>query len=492
MGKFLLSEYRLKDLEPAGVFRFFEEICSIPHGSGNTEKISNYLVSFAEERRLAYRQDESGNVVIFKDASAGFETSAPVILQGHMDMVCVKRPSVVHDFEKDGLDLSVDNGMLHASGTTLGGDDGIAVAYGLALLDDDSIPHPPLEVLFTVDEEIGLLGAAAFDTSVLKGRRLINLDSEEEGILWIACAGGLHIRSELALHKTSAKGVPVTVVIDGLLGGHSGGEIHKNRASANALMGRVLYSLEKDRSFGLYEIRGGEKDNAIPKDCTAKMLVMPEDLPAVMEICEKLEKDLRNEYTGSDEGISIHAEAGETAEAVEMEVLDPTSQEKVIFFLRNFPFGVQKMSGTIDGLVETSLNLGILSMDTDQLVSICSIRSSVGSAKKDLAEKIGYLTEFLGGEYFIEGEYPAWEYRKDSPLRDTMFKVFCEEYGKEPQILAIHAGLECGLFYEKIPGLDCVSIGPDMKDIHTSEEQLDIASARRTWEYLLKVLQALK
>ena len=483
-----LAEYRLASLEPARVFHFFEEICSIPHGSGDTAGISNYLVDFARKRNLSYIQDESGNVVIFKDGSAGAENSAPVILQGHMDMVCVKRPSVEHDFEKDGLNLSVENGMLHANGTTLGGDDGIAVAYGLALLDDDTIAHPPLEILFTVDEEIGLLGAAAFDASVLKGKRLINLDSEAEGILWIACAGGLHVRSEIALKKRSARGLLTTVAIDGLLGGHSGGEIHKNRASANALMGRLLYAIEKECSFALFDVRGGEKDNAIPKDCTARMLVSPEDLPLLKEICEKLEKDLRNEYTGSDEGISIHTTTGEEAE---MDVFDPTSQEKVIFFLRNLPFGVQKMSGTIEGLVETSLNLGILSVDDDKLVGICSVRSSVGSAKKDLADKIGYLTEFLGGEYFIEGEYPAWEYRKDSPLRDTMFRVFCDVYGREPQILAIHAGLECGLFYEKIPGLDCVSIGPDMKDIHTSEEQLDIASAKRTWEYLLKVLEAL-
>ena len=477
----------LENCEPKRVFYYFEELCKIPHGSGNTKQISDYLVSFAKEHGLEYVQDEMNNVVIYKPATEGYEDAPAVILQGHMDMVCEKRPDVDHDFTKDPLNISVKDGYVTANGTTLGGDDGIAVAYGLALLESKDLAHPALEVLITVDEEIGLLGAEGFDCSVLKGKRLINLDSEAEGSLWISCAGGLSGISTIPVQRVEAEGQKAAVKITGLMGGHSGAEIDKKRANANVLMGRFLYSLQQETAYEIISLAGGQKDNAITREADAELLV--EDINAVKACAEKLQKGFREEYAGTDEGITIEITDLGAASA---KVLHPTSREKVLFFLMEVPFGIQKMSGSIDGLVETSTNIGIVKLGEDEFLGSSSVRSSVEAAGAALSDKICYLTEFLGGDYTVQGAYPAWEYRKDSPLRDQMVEVYEEMYGEKPNVVAIHAGLECGLFYKKIEGLDCVSLGPNMKDIHTSEEVLDIASTERVWKYLVKVLESLK
>ena len=479
----------LENCEPKRVFHYFEEICKIPHGSGNTRQISDYLVQFAKNHDLKYIQDEMNNVVIYKPGTAGYENAPTVIVQGHMDMVCEKRPDVDHDFTKDGLNLSVEGDYVSANGTTLGGDDGIAVAYGLALLESDTIVHPPLEVFITVDEEIGLLGAVGFDCSVLKGRRFINLDSEAEGSLWISCAGGLSGISHIPVTRLEAKGEKLTVKISGLMGGHSGAEIDKNRANANSLLGKFLHGLDAKAGYELISVQGGQKDNAITRESIAELLTVKENVEAVKEYAASMQTAWREEYTGTDEGITVTVtEEGEQ----DAKVLHPTSKEKVVFFLVNVPYGVQKMSGTIKGLVETSTNIGILKTSENEVLGSSSIRSSVETARDALSDKIEYLTEFLGGEYEIQGVYPAWEYRKDSPLRDKMVEVYEEMYGQKPNVVAIHAGLECGLFYKKMEGLDCVSLGPDMKDIHTSEEVLSISSTERVWKYLVKVLGALK
>ena len=477
----------LENCEPKRVFYYFEELCKIPHGSGNTKQISDYLVSFAKEHGLEYVQDEMNNVVIYKPATEGYEDAPAVILQGHMDMVCEKRPDVDHDFTKDPLNISVKDGYVTANGTTLGGDDGIAVAYGLALLESKDLAHPALEVLITVDEEIGLLGAEGFDCSVLKGKRLINLDSEAEGSLWISCAGGLSGISTIPVQRVEAEGQKAAVKITGLMGGHSGAEIDKKRANANVLMGRFLYSLQQETAYEIISLAGGQKDNAITREADAELLV--EDINSVKACAEKLQKGFREEYAGTDEGITVEITDLGVASA---KVLHPTSREKVLFFLMEVPFGIQKMSGSIDGLVETSTNIGIVKLGEDEFLGSSSVRSSVEAAGAALSDKICYLTEFLGGEYTVQGAYPAWEYRKDSPLRDQMVEVYEEMYGGKPNVVAIHAGLECGLFYKKIEGLDCVSLGPNMKDIHTSEEVLDIASTERVWKYLVKVLESLK
>ena len=479
----------LENCEPKRVFHYFEEICKIPHGSGNTKQISDYLVQFAKDHGLKYIQDEMNNVVIYKPGTAGYENAPTVIVQGHMDMVCEKRPDVDHDFTKDGLNLSVEGDYVSANGTTLGGDDGIAVAYGLALLESDTIAHPPLEVFITVDEEIGLLGAVGFDCSVLKGRRFINLDSEAEGSLWISCAGGLSGISHIPVTRLEAKGEKLTVKISGLMGGHSGAEIDKNRANANSLLGKFLHGLDAEAGYELISVQGGQKDNAITRESIAELLTVKENVEAVKEYAASMQAAWREEYAGTDEGITVTVtEEGEQ----DVKVLHPTSKEKVVFFLVNVPYGVQKMSGTIKGLVETSTNIGILKTSENEVLGSSSIRSSVETARDTLSDKIEYLTEFLGGEYERQGVYPAWEYRKDSPLRDKMVEVYEEMYGQKPNVVAIHAGLECGLFYKKMEGLDCVSLGPDMKDIHTSEEVLSVSSTERVWKYLVKVLGALK
>lgn len=476
----------LSNLEPARVFYYFEEITKIPHGSYHTKEISDYLVAFAKEHDLRCRQDESNNVIIWKEASAGYENAPTVILQGHCDMVCEKVAGSSHDFLHDPLEIRVEGDYVKANGTTLGGDDGIAVAYALAILEDKSLKHPPLEIVITTEEEVGLLGADALDTSDLKGRMLINLDSEEEGILTVGCAGGLCAVSELEVRYIPVQGTSLEILIDGLVGGHSGAEIDKNRASANKLMGRFLHELDGKTEFMLGALEGGSKDNVITNSCRSVIAVEPDRVTEVREMAEKVQKDLRSEYSGSDEEIAIHVtelENGETA------VLDPVSREKVLFLLNFAPWGVQKMSGNIPGLVETSANPGVMKLDSEKFSLMFSIRSSVGSAKLAVAGKVAYLTEFLGGTCTMDGIYPAWEYRKDSKLRDLMKDTFAEMFGREPVVCAIHAGLECGLFYEKMENLDCVSIGPDMKDIHTPKECLSISSVERTWRYLLRVLE---
>ena len=479
----------LKDLKPERVFYYFEEITKIPHGSGNTKQISDYLVGFARAHGLKYIQDESNNVIIFKDASKGYEKAPCVILQGHMDMVCEKTPESSHDFTKDPLELVVEGDYVSAKDTTLGGDDGIAVAYALALLEDDSLCHPALEVLITVDEEIGLLGAAALDTTPLKGRYLINLDSEEEGYLWVGCAGGLTAQTNIPVKYQEADGMKYEITVSGLLGGHSGSEIDKNRANATLLLGRFLFEAREKGPYVLAEIEGGQKDNAIPRTARALILTDEETGAEIQKFAGEFTRNLQKEYTGSDDGITVTAEARGTGKEP---VLHPVSLEKVLFFLIHYPNGIQKMCGYMEGLVETSCNLGITRLTPEGLACSASVRSSVATEKKALADKIAYLTEFLGGEYKAEGDYPSWEYKQDSRLRPYMVDVYEKLFHVKPQVRVIHAGLECGLFYEKIPGLDCVSLGPDMKDIHTTEEQLSISSVQKVWEYLLEVLKNMK
>ena len=479
----------LENLQPERVFHYFEEITKIPHGSGNTREISDYLVSFAKEHGLRYIQDESNNVILFKPAAKGYENAPTVMLQGHMDMVCEKEPGSSHDFTRDALKLQVEGDYISAQGTTLGGDDGIAVAYGLALLEDDTLEHPALEVVITVDEEIGLLGATALDASPLQAKCLINLDSEEEGYLWAGCAGGMTAVSELPVRYQEETNEKWKVTVSGLAGGHSGAEIDKNRANATLLLARFLKEAKEQGAYAISELKGGLKDNAIPRTANALILAGKEEGNAIAAYAKVFTEALKKEYTGSDEGICVTVEA----QGIGTEpVLHPVSQEKVLFFLLQYPNGIQKMCGFMDGLVETSCNLGITNLTPKALVGSASVRSSVGSAKKALADKIAYLTEFLGGEFQIEGDYPSWEYKQDSALRPLMVEVFREMYHREPEVKVIHAGLECGLFYEKIPGLDCVSLGPDMQNIHTTEEKLSVSSVERVWEYLFAVLKKIK
>lgn len=476
----------LSELEPNRVFHFFEEICNIPHGSGNSQEISNYLVEFAKNRKLTYIQDEVNNVIIIKEATNGYEKEKPVIIQGHMDMVAVKKPECDINMEKEPLRLAIEGDYIYAQGTSLGGDDGIAVAYALAILDADNMEHPRLEVIITVEEEVGMDGAIAIDLSMLKGKQLLNIDSEEEGILLTSCAGGGGIETFLPVTREKKEGTVYEVLLHGLLGGHSGVEIHKERGNANHLMARILYQISKKCPLQIRTFEGGLKDNAIPRESKATVLIMPEHEAEFAVLVKEQETALKHELAGKDGNVAIKLlrEGSGT-----LEVLTKDYTKKALSFIINQPNGVQAMSAAISGLVETSLNLGILKLEQERLVLHFSVRSSVQSAKEFLIDKLCLLVEMAGGKYHISGDYPAWEYRQDSPLRDRMLQVYQEMYGQEMEVQAIHAGLECGILSVKIKDLDCVSFGPNMTNIHTTEEKLSISSTKRVWEYLAEVLR---
>ena len=481
----MLSE----ELYPQRVFYYFEQIAAIPHGSRNTKAISDFLVNFAKEHNLVWYQDENNNVVIVKEASAGYEAAEPIIIQGHMDMVCEKEKGVDIDFEKDGLKLYIDGDFLKAEGTTLGGDDGIAVAYALALLDSQEIAHPKLEVVITVDEEIGMLGAEAIDLSMLTGHTMLNIDSDGEGSFLTGCAGGMAVNVTLPIKRVMQSGEKVALTITGLEGGHSGSEIDKEHGNANILMGRLLRALFEETPFGIISLAGGLKDNAIPRECVTELLVPQENVNLVKEIADKLDIELKKEFMTADPSVCIEFEdLGKKEESI----LDFGSVSRVIFYLRSVPNGVQHMSQVMHGMVETSLNLGIMELKEDALHTVTSIRSSVGTRKADLLDRITAIVELLGGEAEVEGDYPAWEYKQDSSLRPQIAKVYKQLYGKDPVFETIHAGLECGLLSEKIKNLDCVSFGPDNFDIHTPKERLSISSTGRVWDFIVEFLRQAK
>ncbi len=480
----------LSGLKPEKVFHYFEEIAGIPHGSGNMEQISGYLAEFAKKRGLFYVQDEWKNIIIRKEASPGYENQPPVILQGHMDMVAVKKPDCDKDMTREGLCLAVRGDEIYAVGTSLGGDDGIAVAYSLALLDSDTLQHPRLEVVITVDEEVGMDGARNMDLSCLTGNRMINLDSEEEGIFLASCAGGARVCCLLPVKQETGRGAVLTLSVQGLSGGHSGAEIHKGRANAICLTGRILYRLMQEREVCLCSLESGIADNAIPREATAEILVREEDVPAVTELAAALASRLKEEFAGRDPLLSVELVRGETGERRHVTLEDT---RRTAAFLCAVPYGVQAMSADMPELVETSLNPGILRLEGDgesgELRLEFSVRSSVESAKQALTEKLRAITELAGGNCQVSGDYPGWKYRKDSPLREKMAAVYEEMYGTPPRVEAIHAGLECGILGSKIKDLDCVSIGPQMTGIHTVEETLSISSTARVWEFLVRLLE---
>ena len=475
----------LEHLEPKSVFRYFEDLCAIPHGSGNTKAVSDWLVSFAVQRGLEHYQDGTNNVIIIREAAPGYESAPSVILQGHMDMVCEKEADCPLDMAKDGLDLAVDGDVVYAKGTTLGGDDGIAVAMMLAILDDDSLPRPRVECVFTVDEEIGMLGAVDLDVSPLRGRTMLNLDSEDEGIFTASCSGGRIVNCVVPVRRAPFAGAALDIEVRGLVGGHSGSEINKGRANASILLGRVLLALRSATPTRIIEVRGGLKDNAIPVRAEAQVVVA--DATAAAEVCRDCERMFRAEYAVTDPGIEVRAEPGEIAEP-----MDEQSTSNIVCLLQCVPNGVQAMSADIAGLVETSLNLGILKTGRDSVETEFCVRSSVESRKLMLTDRLQCLTEHLGGKIEVSGDYPGWEFRRESPLRELLSEVFREQYGREPVIDAIHAGVECGLFSGKLPGLDCVSIGPDLDEIHTPREKMHIASVARTWALVTETLKRLK
>ena len=474
----------IKAIDYKKIFHFFEEISYIPRGSRNNQAISDYLVAFAKERNLEYKRDEALNVIIIKEASKGCESMDSVILQGHMDMVCLKDAQSTHDFIKDALSLHVEGDFLRADNTTLGGDNGIAIAYALAILDSDDIVHPRLEVIITTDEEIGLLGADALDTSSLKAKYMINLDSEEESSILVGCAGGMTSSATFKMEKEMVSGVEVKVCLMGLQGGHSGSDINKNRTNSTILSARMMTAL-MGYSYSLSYMESGEKDNAIPSLSKLTFVVKEEDVQGFVNKMEECKAIYQKELVTSEPDFTMVISVGDKGEYA---CISKESLTKVLLFITYVPNGIQTWSAEMKGLVESSLNLGICKVDLGQALFSYSVRSSVASYKSYLSGKIAFFTQFLGGTYKTEGEYPAWEYKHDSKLREICVQIYEEEFHRKPIVETIHAGLECGIFSDRMPGLDIISIGPDMFDVHTPKERLSISSTVRVFDYIVKVL----
>lgn len=479
----------LSNLAPKDVFSYFEKLCAVPHGSGNTEIISDLCAGFARELGLRHRQDGANNLVIWKDGTPGYENAAPVILQGHLDMVCAKTEDCPKDMAKEGLDLATDGEWVWAEKTTLGGDNCIAVAMILAILADDSLPHPPIEAVFTTDEEVGMDGAFALDCSDLKGRELLNLDSEEEGVFTVSCAGGARLDCVLPGAAERLDGdVGYVVTLYGLKGGHSGGDIHLGRASANHLMGRVLYNaMEHCPGLRLADLRGGRFDNVICSRNDALVAVPQSEAPALEAFLEEFGAVLKNEYAGCDEGLTLTWESRPLSGALNVEVT-----RHILHVLLALPQGVQAMSVDFPGVVQTSLNLGVMSMENDGLHFSYSVRSSIASQKAMLLQRVRSIVEYAGGTVSERSNYPGWQYVRQSAMRERLLGAYQDLTGKEAVIEATHGGLECGLFIEKIPGLDAVSLGPELRDVHSPRERLSVGSTERVYRLVCEFLKRSK
>lgn len=474
----------LAGLTPEKVFKYFEEISAVPRGSGHREKIADFCENFAKEKGLRYYRDDANNVVIYKNASKGYENAEPVIIQGHLDMVWQKAENSTKNLLEEGIDLLVDGDFVTAKGTTLGADNGIAVAMAMAILEDDTICHPPIEAVFTTDEEIGMLGAKELDTSVLTAKRMINVDSEEPGVITVSCAGGSDFTLKVPFEREKAEGERVVISLKGLKGGHSGIEIDSGRVNANILAGRVCTWLDRLYEFHIISITGGNRANAIANACEISLVC--ENGNALLEDAKAYISDIKEEISAREEDFFAEFEIFEKDS---YDCLPKVAQEKIIYALALAPNGVQEMSREIENLVETSLNLGILETRDKEARMTFALRSSKKTALFALSEKLMRLAEVLGCERKQSGYYPPWEYKKDSEMQELCSSVFEEMFGYKPKIEAIHAGLECAVFSGAIEGLDCISIGPKVIGAHTIEEKLSISSTKEVYDLLIKMLE---
>ncbi len=477
----------LEALSPKPVFRFFEELTGIPRCSGNEHEVSNYLVEFANQRDLEVVQDDALNVIIKKPGTAGYASSPAVIIQGHMDMVCEKLKDSTHDFSKDPIPLKIDGDFVRTTGTTLGADNGIAVAYGLALLDSSDIPHPPLELLVTTAEETGMNGAFALDPSHLSGKTLLNIDAEDEGVLFVSCAGGVDLISEFDTSWEPAEKPGLLIEVSGLKGGHSGLEIIRQRANAIKLLARVLDASRDAGHFNIASISGGTKSNAIAREAEAIVTAEASVLEKIAAVVESMSADLSAEFATADPDIQVVASAVSNVESQ----LDRASTAQLIDFLVIAPNGVQSMSQDLDDLVESSVNLGVLEQTGRVIKMTISARSSVNSIREDLACRVEALARRVNSTSVRSAEYPAWQYEADSRIRDLCASIYKEVSGHDAKIQAIHAGLECGLLKQKLPDTDMISFGPNLRAVHTPDEHLSISSVANTWEFLTAVLARL-
>ena len=478
---------KLSGIEPKEVFEYFEKICSIPHGSGNMERISKFCLDFAEENGLKAIRDDGKNVIIYKDGTEGYEDAEPIILQGHIDMVCQKTPGSMIDFEKDGIEAFEEEGFLRARGTTLGADNGIAVAMIMAILARRDLSHPPIEAVLTTDEEIGMLGASALDETVLKGTRMINLDAEEEEYVTVSCAGGSDFKIFLPFQREKVTGTRMEIELEGLLGGHSGVEIDKGRVNANILMGRMLRYLHNNTDLDIISVNGGDKMNAIPRYSSGEVIVR--DAEKAEELLRSYFKIIKEEIQSREPGCELKVTRCEKGE---FHSLCKDAANKLVYMLLTTPDGILEMSRDIDGLVETSLNLGVLETGEDKIFMQYALRSNKASALDFLEDKLSVFAEYNGCNAEISGRYQPWEYKEASALRDLYIETYQKKYGKAPHISAIHAGLECAVFSDKIKNLDCIAIGPDMMGVHTTEEKLSISSVKSVYDCLCDTLKYCK
>lgn len=483
----------LKGYEPEKVWYYFNEISKIPRRSGNEKAIGDFLLKFADEKGFESRRDEYLNVVIKKPATKGYENAPAVILQGHLDMVCEKNKGIDFDFEKDPLNLMIEDGWLTADGTTLGADNGIAVAFALAVLDSNDLEHPAIEVVMTTDEEVGLTGALNMTTGDLKGKYFINLDSEEEGEITVSCAGGLKAYLEYPIEYDDVitdNRILMEVSVEGLLGGHSGVEIDQNRGNAIKILGRVLDEINTEMDMHLVDIYGGMKDNVIPREATAFVIIRDEDEDLFNEIIVQINEALKSEFISTDAGIKVNSEEINCESSIN--VLPRKQTDTVVFLINALPNGVQAMSQDIPGFVETSLNLGVIKLKDEFVKYVFATRSSVPSKKRALTKQLEMFAKQTGSDLTVTAEYPGWDFKQGSELLDKAVAVYKELYKKEPEVKGIHAGLEAGVFLEKLADADAISIGPDMMAVHSPDEKLNIESTKRTWDYLVAILKSLK
>ena len=470
--------------EPQRVFYHFEQISRIPRPSGQEKAVGDYLLAFAARNELEASRDAAGNVIIIKEASAGRETDEPLILQGHMDMVCEKEPDCTKDMETEGLDLVLDGDWLYAEGTTLGGDDGIAVAIALALLEDDTLSHPRLEFVCTTEEETGMGGAHGLDPAPLKGRLLLNIDSEEEGVLTAGCAGGENLVLRMPLKSEPAEGTILELSLSGLTGGHSGACIQCGRANADVVMLRILRRLCTAHGIRLISLEGGTKHNAVPRNSQA--VIAADDAAAVQEEIRQLEGALKKEFEVTDPGLQLAVrEIDNFGKA-----LTAAGTKALVTLLSSFPDGVMHMDQHLEGLVETSLNLGILRVSGTELYAEYLVRSSLESRLDEMLQLFTFIAGQYGASLTCADRYPAWQYVADSAFRRKAVSLFEKQYGKKPVVETIHAGLECGLLSEKIPGLDAVSLGPDIENIHTPQERMSVSSVQRTYDLIRSIIES--
>ena len=478
----MVEQIVTKGYKPEKALSFFEELCKIPHGSGNEEAVAKYIENFAKERGLFVIRDKNNNVFIRKDATAGYENEPAYLLQGHTDMVCAKLTTSAHDFEKDALDLYMEDGWLRARGTTLGGDDGIAVAFMLALLDGEIENHLTLECLFTVEEETGLGGAESFDYSVVTAHKMINLDSESEGEVCAGCAGGVRSKIDFKPSLETSSGDVITLSVDGLFGGHSGVEINCGRANAIVLTSNILSEIAKEQELALISLVGGEKDNAIPRMCEAKFVV--EDSSKAVSVIEKLDEQIREGLCEADAGLKISVSVEDDVENVET----IAKSRELLQMISNLKVGVLAMSAHLEGLVEFSRNLGVIEVDGEKAYITYSSRSAKEEQIDLSIAQVNEQVEKLGANVRHTGRYPGWDFLPESDLRDTYIRKFKEIMGVDVKTVVIHAGLECGIIKSRIPEMDIISVGPNMRNIHTPDEALDLNSCGRLFEVLKAVL----